>query len=326
MPKIVVEAGDTASEAEGAEADLGLAAPRSARRLISRYVFTAAGAAALSALLCLTVRAVGRGRPVLVQADEGMTSLTILQGATSCRNKDDIGLSTDNASSLEECIEMCNNETKCNGVLYHDSTGCEHLPKHICFLYQGRCDPIGHACWERVDGTTITITTTKVSATKNVVFFNEIVYSSDNPDGPGVEIAGPDGTDLSNYVVVVYRQAGEVEQTVELSGTIQARSQQEYGIVWQGLPFQWYRAVALAHGSDVVSFLSVLDVVKAKAGPAKGRHSTVITDAHGAPLQSGTSVMQMSLQLYGTGLSDSAFEWRVHEASPGQVNSLQNFM
>jgi len=124
----------------------------------------------------------------------------------------------------------------------------------------------------------------------------------------------------------VYRQAGEVEQTVELSGTIQARNQQDYGIVWQVLQCQWYTAVALVEGPKVVNFLSVLDAVKAKAGPAKGKKSTVIADAQGKPLQTGTSVMQMSLQLYGTGLSDSAFEWKVHPASPGEVNILQNFM
>ncbi|CAK0835840.1 unnamed protein product [Prorocentrum cordatum] len=322
------DAGGTASEAEGTEADLGPAAPRSARRPISRCaLFAAAGATALSGLLCLTARATGRWRPVLVEEfGGGVTSLTILQEATSCRNKDQIGLRTANASTLEECVQLCNGEKKCNGVLYHDSTGCDHLPKHTCFLYRGTCDPIGHACWERVDGTTITITTTKILATKNVVFLNEVVYSSDKPDGPGVEIAGPDGTDLSKYVVVVYSQAGEVEQTVKLSGTMKARNQQDYGIVWQGLQCQWYTAVALARGSTVVDFLSVWDAVTARAGPAKGRNSTVIVDAYGAPLQAGTSVEQMSLQLYGTGLSESAFEWKVHSASPGQVNALQNFM
>jgi hypothetical protein len=260
------------------------------------------------------------------QVEEGVTSLTILQDATSCRNKDEIGLRTANASTLEECVRLCNGERKCNGALYHDSTGCDHMPEHTCFLYQGSCDPIGHTCWERVDGTTITITTTKVPATKNVVFFNEVLYSSYKPDSPGVEIAGPDGTDLSDYAVVVYSQAGEVEQTVGLSGTLEARNQQDYGIVWQPLRCQWYTAVALARGSDVVSFLSVLHAVTARAGPAKGRNSTVIVDAHGAPLQIGTSVAQTSLQLYGTGLSESAFEWKVYSASPGQVNSLQNFM
>ena len=56
-----------------------------------------------------------------------------------------------------------------------------------------------------------------------------------------------------------------------MSGTIGARSQRYYGVVWQGLSCKWFSAVALARGnSDVVNFLSVLGTVTAAAAPATG--------------------------------------------------------
>jgi hypothetical protein len=248
------------------------------------------------------------------------------------------------------CAAHCGSTIGCVGFGYQfqECGSMESMAKGACLLFAGECAEETNSCWDRYkladytdfsktppppeanpsgghkQGTTITITTTKASSSDNVVFFNEVLYRSDKQDIPGVEIAGPDGTDLSGYKVVVYNQAGDVEQTVELSGTIEAHDQQDYGVVWQGLSCQRFSAVALAHGSDVINFLSVLDPVTASAAPATGRTSTVIKDAHDVALQCG-DVSQMSLQLYGTGLSDSAFMWKKHSASPGQVNMLQNF-
>lgn len=288
---------------------------------------------------------------------------TSRQPGNGCANWETIGLGHHHAEvgmSRGTCALLCEGTIGCVGFDYQfrKCASTESMAKGECLLLGGACEVETNECWDKYDrvteplvfdfsktiprpsseattipevknghkkGTTITITTTKMLATEHLVFLNEILYRSDNPDVPGVEIAGPNGTDLQGYRVVVYSQAGDVEQTVELSGTIYADNQQDYGVVWQGLSCQRFTAVALARGDlEVISFLSVLDPVTAAVAPAKGLTSTVIKDEHGEPLQCAHDA-QMSLQLRGAGLSYSAFEWKVHSASPGQVNVLQNF-
>jgi len=256
------------------------------------------------------------------------------------------------------CAARCGSTIGCVGFGYQFQTcgSLESMAKGACLLLAGSCAEETNSCWDKYNladhtdfsktspppaanlsaeqheithgskqGTTITVTTTKLSSSDNVIFFNEVLYQSSNPDVPGVEIAGPDKMDLSGYRVVVYNHAGDVEKTVELSGTIEATHQQDYGVVWQGLSCHRFSAVALVHGdSNVINFLSVLDPVTASAAPATGLTSKVIKDAHGAALQAEDDT-QMSMQLYGTGLSQTAFVWKVRTASPGEVNMLQNF-
>jgi hypothetical protein len=277
---------------------------------------------------------------------------------TGCNNWDTIGLGHHHAEldlSRGSCALHCEATLGCVGFGYQPQkcSSRESMAKGACLLFAGECDEGTNECWDHYDrvtkplaidvsttaegetttarvhgskhGTTIAISTSKMLATEHLVFINEILYRSDNPDIPGVEIAGPDKTDLSGYRVVVYSQAGDVEKTVELSGKIVAENEQENGVVWQGLSCQRFTAVALSYGdSDVVNFLSVLDPVTAIAPPATGMTSTVIRDEDDEPLQYAHDT-QKSLQLHGTGISESAFEWKVSAPSPGQVNALQDF-
>ncbi|CAK0843526.1 unnamed protein product, partial [Prorocentrum cordatum] len=168
-------------------------------------------------------------------------------------------------------------------------------------------------------GTTITVTTTKRPMGALTIFVNEIRYHSDNPAVPGVEIAGPDGTDLSDHTVYTYNMSGQVTNTVHLDGTIDAQHGQNYGVKWFNIPCHKFTSIALARGPALVQFVSVLDQITAVDPPASGSTSKVIKDANDVVLQVLDSDNTKSLQLFGVGLkyagqdplgSVLVFSWR----------------
>ena len=158
------------------------------------------------------------------------------------------------------------------------------------------------------------------------VFVNEIHYDNASGDvGEFVEVAGPAGTDLTGWSVVLYNgNDGESYSTIDLSGTIDDEgdgfgtlSFAEAGIQ-NGAP----DGLALVNaGGVVLQFLSYEGAFTATNGPANGMTSEDIgVDEQPAPPAG------QSLQLAGIGTDYDDFTWTGPTAeSPGDVNAGQTF-
>ncbi len=158
------------------------------------------------------------------------------------------------------------------------------------------------------------------------VFINELHYDNSGADtGEGIEVAGPAGTDLSGWSLVLYNGSnGTVYNTVNLSGAL---PDQDNGFgtlaffiagIQNGAP----DGVALVDNSSaVVQFLSYEGSFTAAAGPAAGMTSTDIGVAEGSSTPAGES-----LQLTGTGTVYEDFTWGGPVANTfNAVNSGQSF-
>ena len=167
--------------------------------------------------------------------------------------------------------------------------------------------------------------TTAAAATS--VFINEIHYDNDGADADEfVEIAGPAGTDLSGWTVVLYNGSStqlNVYDTIALAGLI---SDQDAGFgtlsfqragIQNGSP----DGLALVDGSTVVQFLSYEGSFTAVDGPAAGMASTDIGVS-----EPGTTTPGDSLQLTGTGSMYEDFTWTGPiPNTEGAVNTGQSF-
>ncbi len=157
------------------------------------------------------------------------------------------------------------------------------------------------------------------------VFINEIHYDNAGGDvGESVEIAGPAGTDLSTYSIVLYNGSnGTSYNTVTLSGSIDDEGS-GFGAIAQPISGMQNGApdgIALLDGGAVVQFLSYEGSFTATNGPANGQTSIDI----GVNETSGTPVGE-SLQLTGTGTLYTDFVWNAPAAeSPGVINVGQTF-
>ena len=158
------------------------------------------------------------------------------------------------------------------------------------------------------------------------VFINEIHYDNDSTDtGEAVEIAGPAGTDLSSWTVVLYNGNGGAQYaTISLSGTI-PNQDDGYGTqdfahagIQNGAP----DGLALVDSSStVVQFLSYEGTFTATDGPANGMSSTDI-----GVQELSTTPVGNSLQLTGTGMFYEDFTWASPVASTfASVNTGQDF-
>ncbi len=158
------------------------------------------------------------------------------------------------------------------------------------------------------------------------VFINELHYDNSGADtGEGIEVAGPAGTDLSGWSLVLYNGSnGLVYNTVNLSGAL---PDQDNGFgtlaffiagIQNGAP----DGVALVDsGGAVVQFLSYEGTFTAQDGPAAGMTSTDI----GVSEPSSTPVGE-SLQLTGAGTVYEDFTWSGPTANTfNAVNSGQSF-
>ncbi|MCG6963189.1 MAG: lamin tail domain-containing protein [Acidobacteria bacterium] len=149
-------------------------------------------------------------------------------------------------------------------------------------------------------------------AAQTTVFINEIHYDNTSTDvGEAIEIAGPAGTDLSGWSLVLYNgNGGAVYNTTVLSGTI-ADLCGGFGVIDVTYPVNGIQngspdGIALVDATNsVVQFLSYEGSFTAVGGPADGLVSTDI----GVSESSGTPV-GYSLQLVGTGTVYENFTWQ----------------
>jgi predicted extracellular nuclease len=160
------------------------------------------------------------------------------------------------------------------------------------------------------------------------VFINEIHYDNTGTDaGEAIEVAGPAGTDLTGWSLVLYNGAnGAAYNTTPLSGTIPDQ-QGGYGTVAVSYPVNGIQngspdGVALVDASStVLMFLSYEGSFTAVGGPANGLDSTDIGVA-----ETGSEPTGLSLQLTGTGLTYDQFSWSgPASASFGAINTGQSF-
>ena len=159
------------------------------------------------------------------------------------------------------------------------------------------------------------------------VFINEIHYDNTGTDtGEAIEVAGPAGTDLTGWSLVLYNGSnGTLYNTTALSGVI-ANQQGGFGTVAVSYPTNGIQngspdGIALVNGSTVVQFLSYEGSFVAVDGVASGLTSTDI----GVSEPSDTPIGD-SLQLVGTGSTYGEFTWAVPQPNTfGAVNTGQTF-
>jgi endonuclease/exonuclease/phosphatase family metal-dependent hydrolase len=147
------------------------------------------------------------------------------------------------------------------------------------------------------------------AAAQTTVFINEIHYDNSGTDaGEAIEIAGPAGTDLTGWSIVLYNgNGGALYNTTPLVGPLD-NDCSGWGLLQvpvSGLQNGAPDGIALVDdGSTVIQFLSYEGSFTATNGPAAGLTSTDI----GVAEPSGTPVGH-SLQLTGTGSSYEDFSW-----------------
>lgn len=165
----------------------------------------------------------------------------------------------------------------------------------------------------------------QVSAT--TVFINEIHYDNASSDhGEAIELAGPAGTDLSGWSLLLYNgDNGNLYSVRNLTGIIPDLGN-GYGVLVERYPSNGIQngspdGIALINGNgDVEQFLSYEGVLRARGGAADGTLSTDIGVTETANTPRG-----YSLQLTGTGTQSQDFSWKGPEqASFGAFNAKQN--
>lgn len=160
------------------------------------------------------------------------------------------------------------------------------------------------------------------------VFINEFHYDNAGTDtGEFIEIAGPAGTDLTGWSIVLYNGNGGAPYSTEnLSGSI-ADQGNGFGTFVVNYPVNGIQngspdGIALVNATgDVVQFLSYEGSFTAVGGPADGSASTDIGVS-----ENGSTPVGFSLQLSGTGTAYQDFSWAVPaDDTPGAFNNGQTF-
>lgn len=179
------------------------------------------------------------------------------------------------------------------------------------------------------DSEQISITVTSPPAPiQTNLWINEIHYDNQGADvNEGFEIAGPAGTDLSGYQVLLYdgNTGGNVYSNIALSGVI-SDEENGFGTIWFGLDYNPAGAMrnlqaglALVYDNSVVlQFISYRGAVTGTQGAASGKVSTDIGVREG-----GSTPLGNSLQLCGTGTTYADFAWHHND---GIDDSLPNTM
>lgn len=161
-----------------------------------------------------------------------------------------------------------------------------------------------------------------------LTFINELHYDNTGADsGEGVEIAGPAGTDLAGWSLVLYNGGtGALYHSRALSGILPDQ-QNGFGVLFFAYPADGLQngapdGLALIDASGgVIQFLSYEGAFTALDGPASGLASTPIGIS-----EDGDTPVGHSLQLTGGGQSAQDFSWSgpaLH--SYGQINPGQAF-
>ena len=159
------------------------------------------------------------------------------------------------------------------------------------------------------------------------VFINEIHYDNAGTDvGEGFEIAGPAGTDLTGWSVVLYNgNGGSPYNAIALSGSL-TDDGSGFGFASETLPSNGIQngapdGLALVNAvGTVIQFLSYEGTLTAVGGPADGITSTDIGVS-----ESSSTPVGFSLQLSGTGTAYGDFGWTADTDSFGTVNNGQSF-
>ena len=159
----------------------------------------------------------------------------------------------------------------------------------------------------------------------SAVFINELHYDNAGADtGEFIEVAGPAGTDLGSWSLVLYNgNGGGQYRTIALSGVL-ADDGGGYGVTEvaaTGMQNGSPDGVALVQSGAVVQFLSYEGSFAAIDGPAAGVTSTDIgvTEVSSTPVGS-------SLHLTGSGTMAGDFTWSLTAAnSAGSINDGQTF-
>ncbi|MFP5334908.1 MAG: ExeM/NucH family extracellular endonuclease [Actinomycetes bacterium] len=167
-----------------------------------------------------------------------------------------------------------------------------------------------------------------VPGTGAAVFVNEFHYDNDGTDtGEFIEVAGPAGTALSGWSLVLYNGAtpgaATTYGTIALGGTIpdQAGGYGTVAFPATGLQNGPNDGFALVNGTTVVQLLSYEGTFTAAAGPASGQTSTDVGVS-----QPGTTPAGSSIALTGDGTVAGDFAWAATtSATPGAVNGGQTF-
>jgi predicted extracellular nuclease len=168
----------------------------------------------------------------------------------------------------------------------------------------------------------------RVPAATTAVFFNEIHYDNTGTDtGEAIEVAGPAGTDLSGWGIVLYNgNGGAPYDTTSLSGTIPDLGG-GFGVVVISYPSNGIQngspdGMALVDASStVIQFLSYEGTFTALGGPADGLTSTDI-----GVFENGSGPVGDSLQLTGTGTVYEDFTWAADAPNTfGAFNNGQTF-
>jgi predicted extracellular nuclease len=160
------------------------------------------------------------------------------------------------------------------------------------------------------------------------VFINEIHYDNASTDvGEAIEVAGPAGTDLAGWSLVLYNgNGGSSYNTLALSGTL-VNQQGGFGTTFVSLPTNGLQngspdGIALVDSTNaVVQFLSYEGAFVAADGPANGSTSTDIGVSESSATAAGES-----LQLTGSGSAYGDFAWATAQPNTfGAVNTGQTF-
>lgn len=171
-------------------------------------------------------------------------------------------------------------------------------------------------------------TATRAQLLDPVVFINEFHYDNTGTDaGEFVEIAGPAGTDLTGYSIVLYNGTGGAPYTTtNLSGVIPDQ-QNGFGTLSFAYPVNGIQngapdGIALvAPGAVLSQFLSYEGTFAGVGGPAAGVSSTDIGVS-----EAGSEPLGQSLRLTGSGDSYSDFTWAGPAvATSGAINTGQTF-
>lgn len=170
------------------------------------------------------------------------------------------------------------------------------------------------------------LTRVAVPGNSSTIFINEIHYDNAGTDtDEGVEIAGPAGTDLTGWSVVLYNgSGGAVYDTISLSGIIPAQ-QGGYGtlnFLRAGIQNGSPDGLALVNSSNtLVQFLCYEGTFTAVGGAANGQTCTDIGVS-----EDGTNAVNTSLQLQGSGTTYGNFTWSAPiTQTRGSVNTGQTF-
>lgn len=160
------------------------------------------------------------------------------------------------------------------------------------------------------------------------IFINEIHYDNTGTDaGEAIEIAGPAGTILTGWSIVLYNgSGGAVYDTDALSGTIPNLGG-GFGVVVLTYPVNGIQngspdGIALVDAANaVIQFLSYEGSFTAVGGPANGIVSTDIGVS-----ENGSEPVGQSLRLSGTGTNYEDFIWNSPAAASfGDFNTGQTF-